>query len=65
MRAEQVGTAGTGKYEGFVWDGRRWVNPVTMEVGRFDPWQRTSLPWRIVLVAAVSVAIVYLVLTYA
>jgi hypothetical protein len=30
-----------------------------MEAGRFDPWQRTSLPWRAVIVVSVAAVIVW------
>lgn len=56
---EKVGTAGTGKYQGFVWDGRRWVDPVTMEAGKFDPWDHTGLAWKIVVIVGVASALVY------
>lgn len=57
MEREKVGAVGTGKYEGYVWDGRHWVDPFTMKHGKFDPWQRTSLPWRIFLIAVALVFI--------
>lgn len=57
------GQAGTGKYEGYVWDGRKWVGP-DGRAGRFDPWQRTSLPLRVLLVGLAAVAVVVLALRF-
>ncbi len=41
-----TGIQGTGKYEGFVWNGRAWVDPSSGERGRFNPWERTHWAWR-------------------
>jgi hypothetical protein len=53
------GARGTGQFEGYTWDGRRWVAD-DGTVGRFDPWQRTSLPLRIGLVLVAVAGVVYL-----
>ena len=58
--AMNVGQAGTGKYQGYTWDGRHWVD-ADGQRGRFDPWQRTHWGWRALFVALAAVLIVSLV----
>ena len=61
MNSQPAGTPGTGRFEGYTWDGRRWVAD-DGTVGRFDPWQRTGLPLRIALVLLAAAGVVYLAL---
>ena len=53
MEREKVGAVGTGKYEGYVWDGHHWVDPFTMKRGKFDSWQRTGIWWKAFVVVLI------------
>ena len=43
---------GTGAYEGAVWDGKRWIRGG--EVVRIGPWQKTTLPGKVFLLAVAA-----------
>ena len=60
MTGTQVGTAGSGKYEGFVWNGRAWVDPSSGERGKFNPWDRTHWAWRVLFIALAAGVCLYI-----
>ena len=64
MEREKVGAVGTGKYEGYVWDGHHWVDPFTMKRGKFDSWQRTGFWWKAFVVVGVAGILVYVSLPF-
>lgn len=64
MERDKVGAVGTGKYEGYVWDGRHWVDPFTMKRGKFDSWQRTGIWWKAFVVFGVAGMLVYVSLPF-
>lgn len=56
MKTPRDWHAGTGEYEGMVWDGRNWLK--AGEAQKLTPWQKTTLPWRIVLWVVAGFALV-------
>ena len=59
MTGTQVGTAGSGKYLGYVWDGRAWVDPISCKPGKFNPWDRTHWAWRAVFIVLAAGLCIY------
>jgi hypothetical protein len=55
---QEIGAAGTGKYEGYTWDGRHWVDQDGNR-GAFGPWQRTHWAWRAFFVTLAAGVLLY------
>lgn len=55
---QPTGTSGTGKYEGYTWNGRAWVSLEDGHRGQFDPWQRTARGWRILFIGLAAAGVV-------
>ena len=64
MEREKVGAVGTGKFEGYVWDGHHWVDPFTMKHGKFDSWQRTNIWWKAFVIVGCTAMLVVVSLPF-
>jgi hypothetical protein len=60
MTGNQIGTPGSGKYLGYVWDGRKWVDPISCKPGKFNPWDRTHWAWRVLFIAIAAGVCLYI-----